>query len=135
LEKRLDVLYKDLKKAKFSIVQRFKGLELKGKRYLPLFPYFANVCCYKLYWIIIHKFLTKRSNSFIMLTDGYVTDDSGTGIVHQAPAFGEDDNRVCLAHGVITKDENIPCPVDESGVFTDDVPDFKGQYVKVRFII
>lgn len=109
----MDVLYKDPKKAKYEIIKRFKGTELKGKRYTPLFPYFSD-----------------RKNSFVMANDKYVTDESGTGIVHQAPAFGEDDYRVCLAHGVISKDEIIPCPVDESGIFTAEVSDFTGQYVK-----
>jgi isoleucyl-tRNA synthetase len=65
------------------------------------------------------------------MTDGYVTDDSGTGIVHQAPAFGEDDFRVCMSHGVIAKGELVPCPVDEAGCFTAEVVDFVGQHVKV----
>ena len=51
-------------------------------------------------------------------------------IVHQAPAFGEDDYRVCLAAGVIGKGIDIPCPVDQDGNFTDEVPEFKGRYVK-----
>jgi isoleucyl-tRNA synthetase len=59
-----------------------------------------------------------------------VTDDSGTGIVHQAPAFGEDDYRVCLAHGVIKKGGAVPCPVDDDGCFTPAVVDFAGKHVK-----
>ena len=47
-----------------------------------------------------------------------------------APA-GEDDYRVCLSNGVIAKGEGIPCPLDDSGCFTDPVTDFKGQYCKV----
>lgn len=49
-----------------------------GARYEPLFPYFAG-----------HH----PGDAFKVLSDGYVTDDSGTGVVHQAPAFGEDDYR------------------------------------------
>lgn len=66
-----------------------------------------------------------------MLTDSYVTEESGTGIVHQAPYFGEDDYRVCLNNNVITRDQDIICPVDESGCFTVPVTDFQGMYVKV----
>lgn len=66
-----------------------------------------------------------------MLTDTYVTDADGTGIVHQAPAFGEDDHRVAIANGVLLPDEMPPCPVDDSGRFTSEVTDFAGQYVKV----
>ncbi len=67
-----------------------------------------------------------------MLVDEYVTKDNGTGIVHQAPAFGEDDHRIALAHDIISPDEMPPCPINDSGIFTNEVPDFAGQYVKVR---
>lgn len=60
-----------------------------------------------------------------------MTDADGTGIVHQAPAFGEDDHRVAIANGVLLPDEMPPCPVDDSGRFTSEVTDFAGQYVKV----
>lgn len=56
-------------------------------RYLPLFPYFQEL----------------TPVAFRVLADGFVTDDSGTGVVHCAPAFGEDDYRVCLANGIIQK--------------------------------
>ncbi|KAJ1560950.1 isoleucine--tRNA ligase, partial [Cladochytrium tenue] len=72
---------------------------------------------------------TALKGSFVVVTDGYVTDDSGTGIVHQAPAFGEDDYRVCLANNVITG-EDVPCPLDPSGNFTEEVTDYKGMYIK-----
>ena len=65
-------------------------------------------------------------------SDQYVTSESGTGIVHQAPGFGEDDFRVCLRYNVFKKGDSVVCPVDASGRFTDEVTDFKGQYVKVR---
>lgn len=50
--------------------------------------------------------------------------------MHQAPAFGEDDHRIAVEHGVVREDEIPPCPIDESGLFTDEVPEFKGRYVK-----
>ena len=65
-----------------------------------------------------------------VLNDTYVTTESGTGIVHQAPYFGEDDYRVCLAAKLITKVGPIVCPVDAAGLFTDEVTHFAGQYVK-----
>ena len=61
-----------------------------------------------------------------------MTDKDGTGIVHQAPAFGEDDHRIALAYEVVSEDEMPPCPVDDAGRFTSEVPDFVGQYVKVK---
>lgn len=70
-----------------------------------------------------------------MVNDNYVTDDSGTGIVHQSPAFGEDDYRVCLANNIIIEDGFLPCPVDEQGLFTSEVKEFSGIYVKVNFLI
>ncbi|PRP77154.1 isoleucine--tRNA ligase, cytoplasmic [Planoprotostelium fungivorum] len=98
----------------FTVEAKFKGTDLAGKKYKPLFPYFQS----------------ESARAFRVCVDKYVTDSSGTGIVHQAPAFGEDDYRVCLNHGVIVKGENIPCPVDEMGRFTDVVTDFAGKYVK-----
>ena len=69
-----------------------------------------------------------------MVVDTYVTDKDGTGIVHQAPGFGEDDHRIALAYEVIAADEMPPCPIDDAGRFTSDVPDFAGQYVKVSML-
>lgn len=61
-----------------------------------------------------------------------MTSESGTGVVHQAPGFGEDDFRVALKYGILKKGETVVCPVDASGRFTDEVTDFKGKYVKVH---
>jgi len=97
----------------FEILFRKPGSELVGLQYEPLFPYFKHI-----------------TTAFRVVSDGYVTDDSGTGIVHQAPAFGEDDYRVCLANNIFEKGEGIPCPVDFNGCFTEQVPDFKGVHVK-----
>ena len=69
---------------------------------------------------------TKHTHS-----DTYVSSESGTGVVHQAPGFGEDDLRVAVRYGIVLKGESVVCPVDYSGRFTDEVTDFKGQYVKV----
>lgn len=65
-----------------------------------------------------------------MLVDKYVTEDAGTGCVHQAPYFGEDDFRVCLAAGVITKEQDMICPIDASGRFVMPVVDFLNDHVK-----
>lgn len=113
LESRLEVLYK--KEEQYTVLASFDGSNLKGKRYKPLFPYFLHM---------------ERNGAFQVLTDGYVNEESGTGIVHQAPYFGEEDYRVCLAAGIITRDQDMICPVDASGCFTAPVTDFMGQYVK-----
>jgi isoleucyl-tRNA synthetase len=100
----------------YEIMDTFPGKNLVGKRYKPLFDFFASDANAHEYWRV--------------LSDNYVTDDAGTGIVHQAPAFGEDDYRVCLAHNIITKGGDLPCPVDGNGLFTDKVPPVQGVHVK-----
>eukprot|EP01061_Rhynchopus_euleeides_P011106 TRINITY_DN20685_c0_g1_i6.p2 TRINITY_DN20685_c0_g1~~TRINITY_DN20685_c0_g1_i6.p2 ORF type:complete len:1175 (+),score=597.81 TRINITY_DN20685_c0_g1_i6:43-3567(+) len=99
----------------YTVVKEYTGKDLVGMEYVPLFDYFA------------HK---KKDGAFKVVMDAYVTSDSGTGVVHQAPAFGEDDYRVCLEHKVISKDESVPCPVDMNGCFTEEVPEWKGVMVK-----
>lgn len=115
LEKLLNSIYKEPKKAKFEIIEKIKGSDLVGLEYVPLFDYFYE------------EF---KDTAFRVVSDTYVTDDSGTGIVHQAPAFGEEDNRVCQKFGIISVDSALPCPIDDSGIFVDPVTEFKGIYVK-----
>ncbi|KAG0167408.1 isoleucine--tRNA ligase [Apophysomyces sp. BC1015] len=115
MEKRLDILYKDPKKAKFVVLERYKGAEMNGWEFEPMYKYFEK---------------DFKGKAWKVMVDTYVTDDSGTGIVQNAPAFGEDDYRVLLANGVITVDGILPCPVDENGCFTDEVTEFAGMYVK-----
>ncbi|GLQ74363.1 isoleucine--tRNA ligase [Vibrio penaeicida] len=107
-EARMEVV---LKNNEFEVLTKAKGSELTGKTYQPLFPYFSA-----------HS----EKGAFQVLADGYVSLDSGTGIVHMAPAFGEDDQRVCREHGV----EISVCPLDTRGRFTEEVNDFSNTYVK-----
>ena len=72
-----------------QVVAKCKGQDLVGKSYEPLYP-FANATVAK----------QKDKKAFIVVADGYVTTEDGTGIVHIAPAFGEDDNRVCQANDI-----------------------------------
>ena len=100
----------------YTIEATYVGADLVGKKYKPIFDYFTS---------------SEGSEEYYrILSDTYVTDDAGTGIVHQAPAFGEDDYRVCLAHGVIQKGKDLPCPVDSNGLFTAEVPEVQGVHVK-----
>jgi isoleucyl-tRNA synthetase len=115
LEGLLKTLYKDPKKAKFKKIQTYKGKEMKGWKYEPPFDYFYE------------EF---KDHAFQVLNDTYVTTDSGVGIVHQAPAFGEEDYRVTMAAGIISEKRLPPNPVDDRGHFTAEVTDFAGQYVK-----
>lgn len=73
----------------------------------------------------------EKDGAFKVLCDGYVTSESGTGVVHQAPYFGEDDFRVCLSYGIISRDAEAICPVDDAGRFMPSVVDFQGLHVKV----
>uniref|UniRef100_A0AAQ4PTR5 Isoleucine--tRNA ligase, cytoplasmic n=1 Tax=Gasterosteus aculeatus aculeatus TaxID=481459 RepID=A0AAQ4PTR5_GASAC len=93
----------------------FPGKTLKGKKYKPLFEYFAEC---------------GEKGAFQVVMDNYVKEEEGTGVVHQAPYFGTDDYRVCTEYKIIQRDQAPICPVDASGCFTAEVTDFVGQYVK-----
>lgn len=75
-------------------------------------------------------YYSKNENlAFRMLLHGYVTEESSTGVVNQAPNFGEDDYRACLANRVAARDPETVCSVDPSCKFEEPAEDFKGQYV------
>ncbi len=94
-----------------EVISEHAGTELVGKKYEPLMSYFSEL---------------EAEGAFVVVADNYVTTDAGTGIVHQAPAFGEDDFRVLKANGISA----LVCPVDLEGKFTEEVSDFVGLYVK-----
>lgn len=80
--------------------------------------------------------LKYEDKAFRVVSDTYVTDADGTGIVHQAPAFGEDDHRIAIANGILKEDELPPCPIDDKGHFTKQVSDFAGLHVKAsQFVV
>lgn len=113
MEARLDSLFKN--EQEYKVLDKMEGEKLQGLHYKPLFDYFES---------------QKSKGAFRVLCDDYVTSESGTGIVHQAPYFGEDDFRICLANGIITRDQEPICPVDGSGKFVLPVTHFQGEYVK-----
>ncbi|MDZ7859067.1 MAG: isoleucine--tRNA ligase [Candidatus Krumholzibacteriota bacterium] len=92
----------------FEVLDRFDGKELVGKEYKPCFPYFEDA-----------------KGAFRVIAGDFVTLADGTGIVHIAPAFGEDDYKVGEA-------ENLPFvqPVDKKGRFTEDIEPWPGVFVK-----
>ncbi len=92
-------------------VGTIKGSELVGLSYEPMFPYFKNL---------------KEKGCFKVLAGTFVSTEDGTGIVHIAPGFGQDDFDVCRAQN---KDFPVVCPVDEGGCFTAEVPDYQGRQV------
>ncbi|KAM7534597.1 hypothetical protein Aperf_G00000105242 [Anoplocephala perfoliata] len=100
----------------YEILEKMKGEKLVGLEYKPLFEYFVG--------------LKESRRAFRVLGDSYVTEETGTGIVHQSPYFGEDDYRICLREGIVSREMAPVCPVDVKGRFTSEVTDFAGQYVK-----
>lgn len=94
-----------------QVVATTTGRELAGRRYAPVFDYFVG-----------REGLGE--NVWTVLTADYVSTDDGTGIVHQAPAFGEDDMAVSAAAGIGTV-----VPVDDGGRFTSEVADYAGTQV------
>ncbi len=99
------------KPEQYEIVLEVKGSELKGITYEPIFPYFADLA---------------SEGAFRVLNDDYVTTDDGVGIVHIAPAYGEDDFRVCRQAGMLA----IADPLDASCNFTDKLPEYAGRFCK-----
>lgn len=92
----------------------FKGSQMKAIRYEPLLD-FGNPI----------ESLLDGTDAFLVLTGEHVTTSDGTGIVHTAPSFGADDQRVAKANGVGTL-----TLVDQSGKFKETVGPFSGRYVK-----
>ena len=90
-----------------EILGSYTGEQLVGLRYLPPFPYFADA-----------------ENSFQVLRGDFVTAEDGTGVVHMAPAYGEDDKATTDTVGIIPV-----TPVDARGRFDASVPDYQGQQV------
>ena len=88
-----------------QVIGKVLGSELAGTRYQPLFPYFAalkapaSAAANGAANGHAESAAQPLRGAFRVVADGYVTADNGTGIVHCAPAFGEDDMRVCLANG------------------------------------
>ena len=101
---------KELENAEF--IKEIKGSELVGLHYTPLFPYFGKYA--------------DEYDAFQVLAGDFVSTEDGTGIVHMAPGFGEDDFKICK-----TFNPNFPilCPVDGTGKFTSEVSDFEGKQV------
>ncbi len=105
-EARLSVYY--AKPEQYEVLKRMKGNEIQGLGYKPLFDYFADT-----------------PGAFTVLADPFVSTEDGSGIVHMAPAYGEDDYRVCTAAGIPLVE-----PLDVDCKFTAQVPDYAGLFCK-----
>ena len=88
-------------------IRTIKGSEIVGRAYTPLFPFFEG-----------------SENAFQVLGAEFVTTDDGTGVVHMAPGFGEDDQNECNAAGIATV-----CPMDEHGQYTAEITPWVGRHV------
>ncbi|WP_029145416.1 isoleucine--tRNA ligase [Microbacterium luticocti] len=105
-----DLGYDSPDAAASAVVTTVTGADLAGIGYQPLFDYYADTDAYG------------TQNAWRILVDDYVTTTDGTGIVHQAPAYGEDDQRVCEAHGI-----PVVVSLDDGGRFLPQVTDVAGQ--------
>ena len=92
----------------YAQVETIKGADLAGRRYDPLFPYFEKL----------------KPQAFQVLPADFVGAEDGTGIVHIAPGFGEDDMELARAKAI-----PIVVPVDAAGRFTSEVRDYEGLNV------
>ncbi|MGV9865606.1 isoleucine--tRNA ligase [Rhodococcus koreensis] len=90
-----------------EVLSEHKGAELVGLSYDPPFDFFAG-----------------HDNAHVVLSADYVTTESGTGIVHMAPAFGEEDYDYCVRNGI-----ELVQPLDPGGKFTAMVPPYEGLLV------
>ncbi|MBQ4014726.1 MAG: isoleucine--tRNA ligase [Treponema sp.] len=120
-ESRLGAYYKDA--AEYEVVYKKKGKDFVGAKYEPLFPYFEK----------LSKNEDGSDGAFRLFNADYVSTEDGTGIVHLAPSFGEDDSQVFKKENA-GKDAKaqIPFmePIDAECKFTKEVPDYQGRFVK-----
>ena len=90
-----------------EVLGTVRGSDLVGQSYTPLFPFFSG-----------------RPGAFRVFGGEFVTTEDGTGVVHMAPGFGEDDYQVCKENGI-----ELVVPVNSRGEFTQEVPDYAGLQV------
>lgn len=105
---RIPAYFKD-----YKVIGSVAGKELVGLEYSQPFDFFEHL---------------RAKRFFRILPADFVSDTDGTAIVHCAPAFGEEDYKSLVAHGLIGENDEVPCPVDENGKFT--LGKYKGIYVK-----
>jgi isoleucyl-tRNA synthetase len=90
-----------------EVIGEIKGSQLVGKKYQPIFDYFKD-----------------HPGAFQIIAADFVTTEDGTGLVHLAPGFGEDDQKACQAIGL-----ELVCPIDTRGRFTSEIKDYEGLQV------
>lgn len=109
----LSNVYPKSKTPPYTIIEKNKGSNYENCEYIPIFTYYDD------------------GRTFRVVTDNFVEDKNGSGIVHLSCGHGEDDFNVCLNKGIVTLDQvESLCPIDDSGNFTDKISDYKGVYVR-----
>ncbi|MFT4978786.1 MAG: isoleucyl-tRNA synthetase, partial [Myxococcota bacterium] len=113
------ILAKDLVRQvlgkKATIIEEMPGSALLGLRYRPLFPYFSELSEQPL----------GEGGAFVVIEAPHVTTTDGTGLVHMAPDFGEDDFNACRDHNI-----GVVLSVDDEGRFDERITDFAGRNIK-----
>ncbi len=112
VKQNLGAIFKD---EEYTILQEVKARDLENKRYRPLFDYYLN------------RDLGNKENLYTIQLADFVTAEDGTGIVHIAPAFGEDDMN-------LGREKKLPFiqHVGMDGRFTEEIIDFQGEEVKPK---
>jgi len=101
-------------KESLTSISSFKGTELVGLEYVPPFTYNTQM----------------TGKPYLIVGVSYVTETDGTGVVHLACAYGQDDYRVCLENGLITKESKLFQPLNTNGFVTTDIPELAGMFYK-----
>ena len=115
---------KEIINSRRETIMEFKGAELFELRYEQLLPY-----------ALPHE---NSDKAFRIITADFVTTEDGTGIVHIAPTFGQDDAQAAKEHGippmlVLDKNQNAVPLVDQQGKFRPEMGEFSGKYVKNHY--
>lgn len=100
----------------YEVICTLEGKDLVETRYEPLYDFFQGYAA--------------KYNAHRVIAGDFVTDADGTGIVHLAPFFGEDDYQVCHAAGILKPGGDVVCPIDDSGYLTAECGQFTGMRVK-----
>lgn len=108
---------KKLDTSRYTIIDEFPGSSLIGKKYEPLLNYYTD-----------DKYFTVLHGDHVIDNDP-TKNAPGTGIVHTAPGFGQDDHEVCLGNNVVTRTQIDICPIDDDGCYTEIIHDHKGKFV------
>jgi isoleucyl-tRNA synthetase len=109
-EERAKDIFQDKKSKEptYKVLETLTGAKLKGRRYEPLFSYFRD-----------------QPGSFVVLLGDHVKAGEGTGVIHTAPCYGEEDFNVCKQNGIDFVDA-----LDEEGRFIDKITEYRGKFIK-----